>query len=94
MAGLLKLNMKDSQFLGSLDAITDTMQTYKDNGGRFSVAEWKSLPQSERDRLTGQHGGPTPPSGATTTLHDAAGNVVGWRVNGQLQGLDGKPLKQ
>jgi hypothetical protein len=55
MAGLLKLNMNDSQFLGSLDAITDTMQTYKDNGGRFSVAEWKALPQSERNRLMGQN---------------------------------------
>ena len=54
MAGLLKLNMNDSQFLGSLDAITDTMQTYKDNGGRFSVAEWKALPQQERNRLMGQ----------------------------------------
>ena len=54
MAGLLKLNMNDSQFFGSLDAITDTMQTYKDNGGRFSVAEWKALPQAERNRLMGQ----------------------------------------
>jgi hypothetical protein len=54
MSGLLKLNMNDSQFFGSLDAITDTMQTYKDNGGRFSVAEWKALPQAERNRLMGQ----------------------------------------
>ena len=50
----MKLNMNDSQFFGSLDAITDTMQTYKDNGGRFSVAEWKALPQAERNRLMGQ----------------------------------------
>jgi hypothetical protein len=53
MGGLLKLNMNDDQFMGALDSITDTMQTYKDNGGRFSVAEWKALPQSERNRLTG-----------------------------------------
>jgi hypothetical protein len=68
MSGLLKLNMNDSQFLGSLDAITDTMQTYKDNGGRFSVAEWKALPQAERNRLMGQDvqaptNRPAPPAG-------------------------------
>jgi hypothetical protein len=68
MAGLLKLNMNDSSFLGSLDAITDTMQTYKDNGGRFSVAEWKSLQPQERQRLMGQNvqaptNRPAPPAG-------------------------------
>jgi hypothetical protein len=60
--------MNDSSFLGSLDAITDTMQTYKDNGGRFSVAEWKALPQAERNRLMGQDvqaptNRPAPPAG-------------------------------
>ncbi len=32
-----------------------------------------------------------PPAGATSTLHDANNNVVGWRVNGNLIGIDGKP---
>ena len=86
MAGLLKLNMNDSSFLGSLDAITDTMQTYKDNGGRFSVAEWKSLPQPERNRLMGQDvtaGAPknVPPVGSIPIMKN--GTTVGYVLNGK-----------
>ncbi len=36
---------------------------------------------------------PKPPAGATSTLHDTNNKVVGWRVNGNLIGLDGKPYR-
>ena len=70
MNKLLSLNMNDAQFAGSLDAITDTMKTYEDNGGRFSVAEWKSLPPQERARLMGSTSTPAnvAPPGTTPIM--------------------------
>jgi len=51
MNKLIRLNMNDSQFLGSMNEITDIMQHYKDKGGRISVKEWSEMSPAERKRM-------------------------------------------
>ncbi len=51
MNKLVGLNMNDSQFIGSMNEITDVMQHYKDKGGRISVAEWSEMDPAERKRM-------------------------------------------
>jgi len=51
MNKLIGLNMNDSQFIGSMNEITDVMQHYKDKGGRISVKEWSEMEPAERKRM-------------------------------------------
>jgi hypothetical protein len=51
MNKLVGLNMNDSQFMGSINEITDVMQHYKDKGGRISVKEWSEMDSTERKRM-------------------------------------------
>jgi len=53
MSGLLSMNMNDSQFQGAVESLKNVMQQYVDQGGRFTVAQWKSMPPAERKRMTG-----------------------------------------
>lgn len=54
MNKLIGLNMNDSQFMGSINEITDIMQHYKDKGGRISVKEWSDMEPAERKRMMTQ----------------------------------------
>lgn len=51
MQGLLKLNMNDSQFKGAEDSIRDVMNNYVANAGRYTVGQWKELPEAERQQI-------------------------------------------
>ena len=54
MGTTVSVNMGPDQLKGATDSIKDVMQQYVDQGGRFTVAQYKALPQSERDRLQGK----------------------------------------
>jgi hypothetical protein len=92
MGTTIAANMNKDQLKGATDSIKDIMRQYVDQGGRFSVAQYKSLPQSERDRLQGksQQGQPQPshvvPTGAIAG-RDANGNIIGYKT------ADGKVVK-
>ena len=86
MNKLIGLNMNDSQFMGSMNALTDIMQHYKDKGGRISVKEWTEMKPEERKRmmtetsLAGANAGgneaPSVPVGKTPVL--VKGKTVGY----------------
>ena len=54
MGTTVSVNMDKDQLKGATDSIKDVMQQYVDQGGRFTVAQYKALPQAERDRLQGK----------------------------------------
>ncbi len=43
--------MNKDQLYGAIDATSNVMQGYADNGGRLTVEQWKSLPVGEQQRL-------------------------------------------
>jgi hypothetical protein len=90
MGTTVSANMSKDQLKGATDSIKDIMQQYVDQGGRFSVAQYKSLPQSERDRLQGKSQQPQPshviPTGAIAG-RDSKGNIIGYKT------ADGKVVK-
>ena len=54
MGTTISANMSKDQLKGATESISDVMQQYVDQGGRFTVAQYKALPQTEKDRLQGK----------------------------------------
>ena len=93
MGTTISANMSKDQLKGATESISDVMQQYVDQGGRFTVAQYKTLPQTEKDRLQGK----TQPKNQPQTPRvvpvgaipgrDANGNIIGYKT------ADGKVVK-
>lgn len=86
MGTTVAANMGKDQLKGATESIKDIMQQYVDQGGRFTVAQWKTLPQSEKARLQGNGHDTTPqqqkrvvPAGAIAG-RDKNGNIIGYKT--------------
>jgi len=59
MNGMIGLNMNSNEFKGAEESMRDVMDQYYKNGGRMTVAEYKSLPANDPVRQAGA-GSPSP----------------------------------
>ena len=88
MGTTVSVNMDKDQLKGATDSINDIMQQYVDQGGRFSVAQYRNLSQPEKNRLQGKTQAPTQqvvPAGAFA--HRTNGVIDGYKT------ADGKEVK-
>jgi hypothetical protein len=87
MGTTVSANMNKDQLRGATESIKDVMQQYVDQGGRFTVAQYRELPAEERQRLAGKPQGSQSrvvPPGAFAA-RNAQGTVVGYKTaDGQV----------